>query len=215
MLKISILLIVTFCISYFIGNFCGAIIISKKFVKRDIRDYGSSNAGTTNISRVFGMKFGIITFIIDCFKGILCVVLFRLLITYIVSDYWGEFAGYIAGIAVILGHNYPVIFKFKGGKGFASVIGIFLAINPLMTVICLLGGLIILLSTDIMSVYAISFFIATMLYSCILLDIHWSMKLCTAVYFILGVIAHKDNIKRLLKKEERKLGLRKKILKIR
>lgn len=213
MFEIIIWLFVDFITSYFVGNFCGAIIISKKIMKKDIRDYGSSNAGTTNMSRVFGLKFGIITFAIDCLKGFLCVIVFRLLITYNVSEFFGELAGYIAGIAVILGHNYPILFKFKGGKGFASNIGVFLAIDPLLTLIILAIGLILLIGLDIMSVYALSFFTMIMLYSCCIADIHWSMKVCTVVYFVLGVIAHRENIKRLSKKEERKLGIKQKLFK--
>lgn len=213
MSEILIWLVGAFVISYFIGNFCGAIIISKLFLKKDIRDFGSSNAGTTNMSRVFGIKFGIITFIIDCLKGFLCVILARLIITSQISEFWGQFAGYLVGIAVILGHNYPIIFKFKGGKGFASAIGVLFALNPLITAISLIGCLIVIISTDIMSLYAMSFFTVTMLYICIITDIHWSMKICTIIYFVLGIYAHKSNIKRLLKKEERKLGLREKLFK--
>lgn len=213
MLEILIWLITAFGIAYLIGNFCGAIIISKTILKKDIRDFGSSNAGTTNMSRVFGLKFGIVTFAIDCLKGLLSVVLIKLIISHQISDFWGEFAGYLVGIAIILGHNYPILFKFKGGKGFASAIGILLALNPLMTTISLISCLIILISTDIMSLYAISFFTITMLYSCLMTNIHWSMKVCTIIYFILGVFAHRNNIKNLFKKEERKLGLRAKIFK--
>lgn len=213
MIKIFVFLSIAFIGAYFIGNFCGAIIISKKFLKKDIRNFGSSNAGTTNMSRVFGIKFGIITFLIDCFKGFLAVKVFSLIISNNLSCFWGEFAGYLVGVAIILGHNYPVIFKFKGGKGFASAIGVFLAINPLMTVISLAGCLIILIATDIMSLYAISFFTVTMLYNCIIADVHWSMKICTIIYFVLGVVAHRGNIKSLLEGNERKLGIKDKIFK--
>ena len=165
------------------------------------------------MSRTFGIKFGIITFIIDCFKGFLSVKVFSWFFASYFSYFWGEFAGYLVGIAIILGHNYPLIFKFKGGKGFASVIGIFLAINPLMTVITLTGCLIVLFITDIMSTYAISFFTATMMYTCFISDINWSMKICTIVYFVLGVVAHRSNINNFLKGKERKLGIKSKILK--
>ena len=82
-----------------------------------------------------------------------------------------------------------------------------------MTVIALAGCLIIILTTDIMSLYAISFFTSTMLYTCLMTDVHWSMKLCTVGYFLLGVWAHRNNIKSLLKGNERKLGIRAKIFK--
>lgn len=212
MVKI-IVLIMAFMASYFIGNFCGAIIISKSFIRKDIREFGSSNAGTTNMSRVFGLKFGIMTFLVDCFKGFLTVKVCNLIISANLSDFWGEFAGYMVGVAIILGHNFPIVFKFKGGKGFASAIGIFLALNPLMTAIVLAGCLIVLIATDIMSLYAISFFTVTMIYTCVFINIHWSMKICTVLYFILGIIAHRNNIKDLVNGKERKLGIKKKFLK--
>ena len=209
--EILIVLFIAFLVCYFCGNFCGAIIISKIFLKKDIRNFGSSNAGTTNMSRVFGVKFGIVTFAIDCLKGFLAVEITRLIVSYQISNFLGEFAGYLVGIAIILGHNYPIVFKFKGGKGFASAIGILLALNPVMTAIALIVCLIILIGTDIMSIYAISFFTTTMIYTCFMTDIHVSMKICTVIYFILGVYAHKNNIKRLLKGEERKLGIKSKL----
>lgn len=212
MVKI-IVLIMAFMVSYFIGNFCGAIIVSKNFIRKDIREFGSSNAGTTNMSRVFGLKYGILTFLIDCFKGFLAVKVCYLIISANFSDFWGEFAGYMVGIAIILGHNYPIVFKFKGGKGFASAIGVFLALNPLMTAISLAGCLIVLIATDIMSLYAISFFTVTMIYTCAFTNIHWSMKICTIVYLVLGIIAHKNNIKNLINGKERKLGIKKKFFK--
>ena len=206
-----LILLLSFIGAYFIGNFCGAIIISKLFLKKDIRNFGSSNAGTTNMTRVFGIKFGLITFFIDCLKGFLAVKLFSLIILTNFSYFWGEIAAYLVGVAIILGHNYPVIFKFKGGKGFASVIGIYLAINPVMTVFLLAICLIVIITTDIMSLYAISFFTTTMIYTCIMTNVHWSIKICTIIYFILGVIAHRSNLKNLFKGEERKLGIREKV----
>jgi len=209
--KISLCLISSFIIAYYIGNFCGAIIISKYCMKKDIRELGSSNPGTTNMSRVFGIKYGIITFFIDFLKAFLVVKIVDFLISVNISESWGNIAGYLVGIAVILGHNYPIIFKFKGGKGFASVIGIYMACDPLITCVLLVSCLIILLVTDIMSVYAMTFFTTTMLYTCFITEVHWSMKLCTVVYFFMGIWAHRNNIKSLLKGTERKLGIKSKI----
>ncbi len=95
----------------------------------DIRKHGSGNAGTTNALRTLGWKAGVITFIGDCVKCVVAVVLVRLLFAQ--NENVLLLAGY-AGLGVVLGHNYPFYLKFKGGKGIAATAGLILAINPWM-----------------------------------------------------------------------------------
>ena len=116
--------------SYMFGNINWAIIISKS-KKQDIRKMGSGNPGTLNMSRNLGLKFGLLTFFLDIMKGVVPVLvaffLFRnkvfLGTEFVISD----FAVYLCGLFVVLGHIYPIVFKFKGGKGIASTIGVFIA----------------------------------------------------------------------------------------
>ncbi len=126
---LSLYLIIDIVVSYFIGNINWAIIISK--IKRtDIRQMGSGNPGTLNMSRNLGLGLGLLTFFLDIAKGAIPVLVTYFLFrngyikdtTFIVSD----FAIYASGFAVVLGHIFPVVFKFKGGKGIASTIGVFL-----------------------------------------------------------------------------------------
>ena len=126
----NIALLIIFAIgSYLFGNINWAIIISK-LKKTDIRKMGSGNPGTLNMSRNLGLAIGLLTFFLDVLKGALPVLLVYLFTrnrffidtAFVVSD----FAIYLCGLCVVLGHIYPAFFKFKGGKGIASTIGVFL-----------------------------------------------------------------------------------------
>jgi glycerol-3-phosphate acyltransferase PlsY len=194
--------------SYFAGNFCGAIILSKNFIQKDIRELGSKNAGTTNMTRIFGIKYGAATFIIDFLKGFICSFIGKELFTIIGGTDVGIFASYLAGFAVILGHNYPLLLGFKGGKGFAAGIGVFLAVNSDFTIAILLIGLIWLLIVDRMSVYALTFFmIEAVYYTFVYTKEYWWLPIFAWLYLLLAVIAHWSNIIRLMHGEEKPLGL--------
>lgn len=202
--QLSLLVIVC----YFVGNFCAAIFLSSKFIKKDIRGLGSKNAGTTNMLRVFGIKYGIATFFIDFLKGYICVFGSKMIFTLIGGNEVGLFAAYLAGLSVILGHNYPILLGLKGGKGFASGIGVFMAVSPVVTLILLFIGVILLLIVDRMSVFALTFFAAEAIYHLVIYsDGLWWTALFASVYFILSVISHWPNILRLVKGEEKPLGL--------
>lgn len=126
----DILALILFAIaSYFFGNINWAIIISK-LKKQDIRKMGSGNPGTLNMSRNLGLKFGLLTFFLDIMKAVIPT----LIVFFVFKDKYFEntmfrisdFAIYLCGFCVVMGHIYPIIFKFKGGKGIASTIGAFL-----------------------------------------------------------------------------------------
>lgn len=115
-------------ISYFMGNISFSRFLAKT-KKKDITKLGSGNAGSTNILRNFGFGFGILNLVLDILKGFLPAFL-----AWIIFDKNLVYL-YIAGISVMVGHIYPVIFKFKGGKGIASMLGVFLAADPIVTLI--------------------------------------------------------------------------------
>lgn len=192
--------------SYFVGDFCAAVFISNKFIHKDIRRLGSKNPGTTNMARIFGIKFGVATLIIDFLKAFACVFAGKVLFTSIGGYDVGLFAGYLAGLAVILGHNYPIFLGLKGGKGFAAGIGVFIVVSPVFTLIVLLMGVILLLIVDRMSVFALAFFIAETIYHLIVYA-HWWTALFACLYLTLATIAHWPNIIRLAHGEEKPLGL--------
>jgi glycerol-3-phosphate acyltransferase PlsY len=125
----SFYLVIFALASYFLGNANWAIIISK-LKKADIRTMGSGNPGTLNMSRNFGLKFGLLTFFLDVLKGALPTLIAFFFFknktlsgtAFIASD----LAIYLCGFSAVIGHIFPVILKFKGGKGIASTIGVFL-----------------------------------------------------------------------------------------
>lgn len=126
----DIIILVLFALgSYMFGNINWAIIISKS-KNKDIRKMGSGNPGTLNMSRNLGLKFGLLTFFLDIMKGVIptLTVFFIFKGKYFPNSVFAisDFAIYLCGFSVVMGHIYPIIFKFKGGKGIASTIGVFL-----------------------------------------------------------------------------------------
>ena len=127
MMTTNLLLIVFSICSYLFGNINWALIISK-LKKGDIRTMGSGNPGTLNMSRNFGLKIGLLTFFLDVLKGALpTLITFFVFMNKNFDDTAfrvADFAVYLCGLSVVLGHIYPVFLKFKGGKGIASTIGV-------------------------------------------------------------------------------------------
>ncbi len=127
---LNIILLVSLAIgSYLFGNINWALIISK-FKRTDIRKLGSGNPGTLNMSRNLGLKIGLLTFFLDIMKGVIPTLIvffvFRGQRFEYTPFYINDFGMYLCGFCVVLGHIYPVFLKFKGGKGIASTIGVFI-----------------------------------------------------------------------------------------
>lgn len=125
----NVLLVIIAVSSYLFGSVNWALVISK-LKRSDIRTMGSGNPGTLNMSRNFGLKFGLLTFLLDVLKGVIPTLAaffaFRDAKFPNSEFYIYDFAVYLCGLCVVLGHIYPIYFKFKGGKGIASTIGVFL-----------------------------------------------------------------------------------------
>ena len=179
----------------------------------DIRKYGSGNAGTTNTLRTLGWKAGAITFIGDCLKSVLAVVVVRAIFKE--QEALSLLAMY-AGMGVVLGHNYPVYMNFKGGKGIAATAGLILATNPIMFLIVALVFSAIVFATRYVSlgslIVMVVFVIEVVVYGQMggfgltgapLYEIY-----AIAVFLaVLGFVRHKANIKRLLSGTENKFGV--------
>jgi glycerol-3-phosphate acyltransferase PlsY len=200
-------LLILAAVSYCVGNFCAAVFVSNRFIKKDIRQYGSKNPGTTNMGRVFGLKFALLTLVIDFFKAFVCALAGKLLFTSAGGAELGLLAGYLAGLAAVAGHIYPVFLGFKGGKGFASGAGALMALAPGFTALTMLGGFIFLLIVDRMSAMAMAFFLAHAIYHIIIYGqtAPWISTL-VVFYFALLIISHRGNIARLMRGEEKRLN---------
>ena len=132
-------LLLTLVVGYLLGSISTGVILSRAFGHKDIRSQGSGNSGTTNMLRVMGKKFALLTFAGDLLKGIIAVLIGKALL--------GTQAGEIVGaFGAILGHNFPLYFGFKGGKGIATSFGCLLIVFPLQT-LCAFGVFLLLVAT--------------------------------------------------------------------
>lgn len=199
--------------AYLIGSINFAVIITKLLAKRDVRDFGSGNAGTTNVARVLGPVPAAVTFLLDIAKGVVSSVMGKLIFDYISKssgDAWAVpiYGAYICGIACMLGHVFPVFFQFKGGKGVATGVGVYLVCSTQSILIALAVFAVLFLITRIVSFSSI---IST--FVCVILSLVFYTKGAPFLpqmflSLILGIIIvskHKDNIKRLLAGEEKRL----------
>ncbi len=191
--------ILTIIISYLIGCFSSAYFIGKVFKKIDIRGYGSGNSGATNALRVMGLQLGALTFVFDILKGVVAVLIGRKIL--------GTNGDLVGGFFAVIGHNWPVFIKFKGGKGVATSIGALMMINLPTFVIAASIGLLLVFITRYVSLGSLCFLLSTpIIYLILNKDISIEYLIFTLLLGTLSVIRHKDNIKRLREGNENKIG---------
>lgn len=188
--------LVIIVIAYFIGNISTSFIVAKLFANVDIRNCGSGNAGSTNVLRTLGKKAAAITFLGDSLKGVAAILIARYFGTY-------EYIALIVGVSVVVGHNWPVFLKFKGGKGIATTIGVVFTINYLVALACIGFGIIILIRFKYVSLASV---LAITLLPILLVFQSIEYFLFALVLCVLAIYRHRENIKRLLKGTENKIG---------
>ena len=209
-------IIIVAIISYLIGSIMFSVIFTKKIAGFDVRTKGSGNAGSTNVLRTAGKKVAIITLICDILKGVVAV-----LIGYIVgkltkaSVETSQMLILTAGVMVVLGHTFPIFFKFKGGKGVATSLGVLLMINWKIGLICLVFALLIMAVSRMVSLGSIS---AAILFPvlCIFINENYLIKSNHFGYILFGIILcllvvfnHRSNLKRIINGKENKLSFKK------
>ncbi|PIV53321.1 MAG: acyl-phosphate glycerol 3-phosphate acyltransferase [Elusimicrobia bacterium CG02_land_8_20_14_3_00_37_13] len=186
--------------SYLIGSIPFAYIITKTARGIDIRNFGSGNPGATNVFRVAGKTYGIITLMFDFLKGLITVSVTKLFYPDLIS------ISIICGLLSIIGHNWPVWLKFRGGKGFATSLGVLLGLIPLVTFFGLITFVIIFILTKYVS-------LSSVLSSIVVIAMCWIKReqliLCLFVSLtgLMIIIRHRPNIVRLLKGTESKLKI--------
>lgn len=194
--------ILTIITAYLIGSIPFGYLIVKKYKGIDIRKIGSGNIGATNVKRVAGRKFSLIVQTLDMLKGFLPVVTLSLTYQYINYNFSKNLLLSIVCLATILGHNYTLFLGFKGGKGVATTVGAIIYILPIPTFCGILSYGLLKLLTKVVSIksLALSFviFITTLV-----LNYSIELTMLSFLAFILIMIRHKDNIKRLLNGTER------------
>ena len=195
--------IIVAVIAYLLGSISFSVIISKKIAGFDVREKGSGNAGSTNVLRTVGKKAAVLTLICD------------VLIATLVGKIWKELDGallvQLAGIFVIIGHTFPIFFKFKGGKGVATSLGVLLITNWQIGLICLVFALVLMALTQMVSVGSIG---AAILYPVLTIFITQNY-IVTGNYIISSIIIavlvvfnHRSNVKRLLSGTENRINLK-------
>ena len=212
-----IVYIIMALIAYAIGSINFSVIISKKIAGFDVREKGSGNAGSTNMLRSVGKKAAAITLVCDILKGVVSIAI-AVALGNIISDTNKELLVQIAGVAVVIGHTFPIFFGFKGGKGVATSLGVLLISNWQIGLICLVFALVLMALTRIVSLGSCG---AAVLYPVLTLFINQHYTVLTEgkdgksylIYsIILAVIVlynHRSNIKRLLNGTENKLSFKK------
>lgn len=197
-------------VAYLIGSINFSVILSKKMAGFDVREKGSGNAGTTNMLRSVGKKAAAITLICDILKGVVAILI-AMLAGKILANSNSSLLVQIAGISVILGHTFPIFFKFKGGKGVATSLGVLIMSNWQIGLICLVFALVLIILTKMVSVGSIA---AAILYPVLTLFIPQNYIvpgnyiIYSVILAVLIVFNHRENVKRLLSGTENKISFK-------
>lgn len=234
----DVIILILFALgSYFFGNVNWAIIISRS-KNKDIRQMGSGNPGTLNMSRNLGLKFGLLTFFLDIMKGVIPTLtsyfIFR-------GKYFertifeiSDFAIYLCGLCVVLGHIYPVFFKFKGGKGIASTIGVFLVCESVagwewtvIIIMALVAALVFIYLTEFGAMGSFIAITPPAIASCIRLFVKYGgvKDSATLTFYVLTSMllfaiclftwfAHRRNIERMLAGDEHPTSIKEMVVKM-
>ncbi len=208
--------IIVAVLAYLLGSISFSVIISKKMAGFDVREKGSGNAGSTNVLRTVGKRAAALTLICDVLKGVLAIGV-ALIAGTIVKDLNNALLVQLAGICVIVGHTFPIFFKFKGGKGIATSLGVLLMTNWQIGLICLVFALVLMALTRMVSVGSIT---AAILFPVLVLFIGQNYIVPTNAgnfsYFIYSILItllvlfnHRENIKRINKGTESRISFKK------
>ena len=203
--------IIVAIIAYCLGSISFSVIISKKMAGFDVREKGSKNAGSTNVLRTVGKKAAILTLICDILKGVVAILI-AVLLGNLVEGTDKALLVQIAGLMAVIGHTFPVFFKFKGGKGVATALGVLFIVNWQIALICLVFALLLMVITRMVSVGSLA---AAILFPVLTIFIK-DNYIVEGSYLVFGILMaglvvfnHRTNIKRLATGTENKLSFKK------
>ena len=186
-------ILITGVICYLIGSIPFGFILTKIFLKKDIRDIGSGNIGATNVLRTGNKLIGYLTLVLDITKAIIPVIYVKINFPELI---------YLASLCAFLGHVFPIWLKFKGGKGVATYVGILFSINILLGIVFILSWIIIFLLSKYSSLSSIVASLSVPVY--LLIKGNIDTVIFFIIMFVLIFFTHRENIKRLKNKEESK-----------
>ena len=209
-------------IAYFCGCFNGAVIVSKYILRDDVRNHGSGNAGLTNFYRTFGGPLTFVVILCDVLKAVVAVLLGGWLLGTVagangyaanerISSMWALFGEYWAALFCLLGHMFPCMFHFKGGKGIAVAVGcLFVTFGWVGACLELLIFIVLVVATKRVSIGSIAAALSCPFFSLYYFWGDWiAVALCTLAGLTV-VWAHRENIKRLRAGTESRIGDKKK-----
>jgi len=186
-------LILVISISYLMGSIPFGLILTKIFLKRDLREIGSGNIGATNVLRTGNKTIGYLTLILDVIKAVIPVLYIKFKFPELI---------YISSFSVFIGHVFPVWLKFKGGKGVATYVGILFAINYILGIVFAFSWLIIFFISKYSSLGSILSSLAIPIF--IFFNSSYENEYFFIIMFVLILYTHRENVKRLINKEESK-----------
>jgi len=203
----AFIFIISVLIAYLIGSFPTSFIMAKILKGIDIRQVGSKNAGATNVLRSVGKIPALVTLVVDIFKGMFVV-------TVVANFFYGfdinfdyDFYRSFLGLTVVCGHIWSIFLKFKGGKGIATTLGVALGLAPVLLLPSIFIWIVIFAITKYVSLASIFALIAFPIVSGIF-GRSMYITILGAIICLISIYKHKDNIKRLMKGQESKIGLR-------
>jgi len=208
-------------LAYLTGSFPSAVWVGRTFYNKDVREYGSGNAGSTNTFRVLGKGAGIPVLMMDVFKGWISVnyiyfitdaspLTFSFTETVTSSQFEIQLA---LGIAAVIGHLFPIYTGFRGGKGIATLLGLLIGLNPIAAISSIVVFVIVFLISKYVSLGSILASVAFPVVVFMVLDekdVNSSLELFSVFVPILTLITHQKNIERLIRGEENKVKFDKK-----
>ncbi len=205
--------LVTVVAAYLIGSISFAVIFAKSFLKKDVRELGSGNAGATNVLRNAGVLPGLLTFVCDALKGFAASYMGYAIFDYIHTETgsawsYAIYGAYICGAACMLGHILPVFFEFKGGKGVATSVGIFAVCCPIAIIVGLIVFALCIIFTKYVSLGSVLGAITVVILSIIFYNDGAGIFPQIVFALLMGAMVigkHSENIKRLLNGTESKI----------
>ncbi len=198
--------VVTLLIGYLLGSLHGSKL-AQFFSGVNIKKEGLNNSGASNATIVLGWKYGILVGVIDILKGAIMIIGVRLFAQYtdVFTAIQLDLLLYLAGAAVILGHNFPIYTRFQGGKGTASIIGVLLALHFPVGLAGLLILIAITIITDYLLIGVFAFYIVFLAASFWFAD-GLGPVLVAGFLFLMASLLHIENVRRMMRKEERTIS---------
>ncbi|MDY6407400.1 MAG: glycerol-3-phosphate 1-O-acyltransferase PlsY [Pseudomonadota bacterium] len=192
--------IISLIFGYLLGSIPFGLLVTRMAGLGDIRQIGSGNIGATNVLRTGRKDLALLTLMFDLGKAALAAIMMRFI-------FQSEAVGFAAGLSAVIGHNYPIWLKFKGGKGVASTFGMMLALTPITGVLTCLTWLFMALIFHYSSLSALISLMLAPFYAYVFSG--KSAVICYSLLWILSLWRHRTNIKRLFSGQESKIKFKK------